>query len=130
LFKTKEIEFYSFQKGFGIEQLKELPEEYSVIDVGSTFENFTDTAAALENIDILITIDTAIAHLAGAMQKEVWLMLPFVPEWRWGLSGLTTHWYKSFKLFRQKSLGNWDSVVSDVKMELQKDKRTIFRQSA
>jgi tetratricopeptide (TPR) repeat protein len=121
LFALENVQYYSFQKGYGAEQLDELHEKFSIIELGSTFNDFSDTAAALENIDILITIDTAIAHLAGAMQKQVWLMLPYVPEWRWGLSGTATPWYRSLRLFRQKALNDWSTVISEIKTSLKSD---------
>lgn len=79
---------------------------------------FVDTAAVLTNLDLLITSDTAIAHLAGAMGVETWLALSKVPDWRWGLEGAETFWYENMRLFRQREFGDWSSVFVDIKNNL------------
>jgi Tfp pilus assembly protein PilF len=76
--------------------------------------DWLDTARALQDIDLLITVDTGIAHLAGALGIPVWIMLPFVPDWRWGVRGDTTSWYDSARLFRQPKRGDWGSVIRAV----------------
>ena len=73
--------------------------------------DFADTAAIVAGLDLVVTVDTAMAHLAGAIGKEAWVMLAHVPDWRWGMSGETTPWYPSLRLFRQESPGDWDGVV-------------------
>ncbi|EDY18434.1 TPR repeat protein [Chthoniobacter flavus Ellin428] len=73
----------------------------------------------MSELDLIITVDTAVAHLAGAMGKRVWTLLPFVPDWRWGLHGDTTPWYPTMRLFRQKSAGDWEEVIERVRAELQ-----------
>jgi len=118
IFNISDIQFYSFQKGYGIEQLQDIQNDYNIVDLGSTFNDFSDTVAALENLDLLITIDSSVAHIAGAMKKKTWVLLPFVPEWRWGLDGNTTPWYESLKLYRQKTLNDWHGVVQDVVKDL------------
>ena len=81
--------------------------------------DFLETAAIIANCDLIITSDTAIAHLAGGMGKATWLLLQKVPEWRWGLEGETTFWYPSMRLFRQRERGNWDEVMVRVAVALQ-----------
>lgn len=81
--------------------------------------NFLETAAIIDNCDLVITSDTSVAHLAGGLGKTTWLLLHKVPDWRWGLEGETTFWYPSMRLFRQKELGNWDQVLERVAEELQ-----------
>ena len=103
--------FYSFQKEDDTAQIKQFPD---LEDIGYTFENFSDTASALTNIDILITIDSGIAHLAGALGVKTYLMLPYDNEWRWFNDEKTTIWYKSLELFRQKKEGDWNSVISKI----------------
>ncbi len=87
-------------------------EKIGLFDAGSLIKNFADTAAILTQLDALITVDTAVAHLAGAMGVRTALILPFSPDWRWGLEGSKTPWYDSFRLFRQKSYGDWTEPVS------------------
>jgi tetratricopeptide (TPR) repeat protein len=80
---------------------------------------FVDTAAILDTIDLLITSDTAIAHLAGALGRPVWLALRHVPDWRWGMIGETTPWYPTMRLFRQSRDGDWDGVFAAIRLALQ-----------
>lgn len=81
-------------------------------------DNFAETAALVSCLDLVITVDTAVAHLAGAMGKTVWLLLPFVPDWRWGMQGETTPLYPSARLYRQPKPGDWSSVLAKVKVDL------------
>lgn len=120
LFDIPNTQFYSVQKGDGEEELNKIPKEYNVIDLADTFNNFSDTAAAIENMDLVICNDTSIAHLAGAMGKPCWILLPFVQNWRWHTDISYSPWYNSVKLFKQKELGNWDEVFDNVKKELNK----------
>ena len=73
--------------------------------------DFKDTAAVLANCDLLISSDSAVVHLAGAMGIPTWLALRWIPEWRWGLQGEHTAWYNSVRLFRQPRDGDWDTVL-------------------
>ncbi len=90
-----------------------------VTDLGSDLEDFGDTAAVIEHLDLVITVDTAVAHLAGAMGKPVWLLLPFAPDWRWMLARTDSPWYPSMRIFRQPRPGDWGSVVEAVTQSLQ-----------
>ena len=83
----------------------------SVIDWSGELKDFADTAALIANLDLIISVDTAVAHLAGAMGKKVWLLLPFPPDWRWLLDRSDSPWYPSIRLFRQETPGDWDDVV-------------------
>ena len=83
-----------------------------LIQLGADFNDFSDTAAAIANLDLVITIDTAVAHLAGAMGKQVWVLLPFVPDWRWFLNDETTPWYAGMRLYRQPASGDWDTPIT------------------
>jgi tetratricopeptide (TPR) repeat protein len=76
--------------------------------------DLADTAALIAALDLVISVDTVTAHLAGALGKPVWILLPHAPDWRWGLSGTTTHWYPSAKLYRQPARGDWASVVARI----------------
>jgi hypothetical protein len=83
-----------------------------ITECGEGLLDFGDTAALVSVLDLVITVDTAVAHVAGALGKPVWVMLPFVPDWRWLLKRDTSPWYPSMRLFRQTSPGDWRSVVS------------------
>lgn len=79
---------------------------------------FMDTAAVIENLDLVVTIDTSVAHLAGAMGKAVWIALPLVPDWRWGNDGAECPWYPNARLFRQRIAGDWETVFAEIAGEL------------
>ncbi|NBV99711.1 MAG: tetratricopeptide repeat protein [Proteobacteria bacterium] len=100
IFSYDNVAVYSIQKGFGSEQLDELPDEYKIVNLGNEFNDFSDTAAAIENLDLVISVDSSVAHLAGALGKEVWIILSEKPEWRWGQEEDLTIWYKNARLFR------------------------------
>lgn len=86
----------------------------TMVDLTMLVQDFADTAALLEQLDLVITIDTAVAHLAGALGKPTWLLLPFAPDWRWGLAGEQCCWYPGMRLFRQSAPGEWGPVVAAV----------------
>jgi tetratricopeptide (TPR) repeat protein len=108
------VELVSLQKGFGAEQIAAVAERFAVRDLGPDFDReggaFLDAAAVIENLDLVITSDTAIAHLAGALGKETWLALSLVPDWRWMFEREDSPWYPSLRLYRQLRLGEWDEV--------------------
>lgn len=118
LLKHEGVQFYSLQKGEDTEQLNDIPETIKIINLGDTFNDFSDTAAAIENLDLVITIDNVLAHLAGAMNKPAWVLLPYVPNWRWFLDSNQTPWYDSVRLFRQTTPGNWDEVINEISSSL------------
>ena len=80
--------------------------------------DWLDTARQLCRLDLLITVDTGIAHLAGALGVPVWLLVSHVPDWRWGISGSSTPWYASVRLFRQPARGDWSRVLTNVNAAL------------
>lgn len=82
---------------------------------GGELDDFADTAALIATLDLVITVDTSIAHLAGALGKPVWILLPFIPDWRWQLGRTDTPWYPTARLFRQPALGDWDTVMAEVR---------------
>jgi len=120
LCRLPDVKIYSLQKGHGIEQLEDLPEGGEITNLGETFKDFADTAAAIENLDIVITVDTAIGHLSGGLGKKTWILLPSYMEWRWHPGIDYSPWYKDVKLFRHKELGrkDWDEMMHRVKKEL------------
>ena len=114
---NRQISLLSLQKGFGSEQLETCPFKDRFLNcqdqVNETWD-FLETAAIIANCDLVITSDTSVAHLAGGMGKNTWLLLHKVPDWRWGLEGDTTFWYPSMHLFRQREQGDWDEVMERV----------------
>jgi tetratricopeptide (TPR) repeat protein len=118
LFEVPGIRIYSLQKAPGLEQLEALSEGIRPPDLGATFEDFSDTAAAVACLDLVITVDTAVAHLAGALGRPTWLLLPIVNDWRWLLGREDSPWYESIRIFRQKVAGDWSGVVRHVLAEL------------
>ncbi len=108
------VQLYSLQKGPGSEQLQGLDGRFSVIDLGSRADNetgaFMDTAAIMKNLDLVITSDTASAHLAGALGVPVWVALRISPDWRWLIEGESSPWYPTMRLFRQTEFENWRPV--------------------
>jgi Tfp pilus assembly protein PilF len=90
----------------------------NLVDLSGRFESFLATAAAVAELDLIIAVDTAVAHLAGALAKPVWTLLPFAPDWRWLLDREDTPWYPTMRLFRQNQRGQWPPVVARVAEEL------------
>ena len=88
-------------------------------DLGSQISDFADTAAIIENLDLVISVDTAVVHLAGALGKKVWTLLPHAPDWRWMIDREDSPWYSSMHLFRQPSPGDWESVFKEVTERLE-----------
>jgi tetratricopeptide (TPR) repeat protein len=106
------VRLFSLQKGFGREQVHGAG--FPVTDLGGRLDEahgaFMDTAAVLKNLDLVITSDTVIAHLAGALGVPVWVAVPFLPDWRWLLEREDSPWYPTMRLFRQAQPGRWDEV--------------------
>ena len=109
-------QFYGLQKGNAAEQLKNLSSY--MINLGEEFETFADTAGAIDCLDLVISVDTAVAHLAGSMGKPVWVLLPFSADWRWLLERRDSPWYPTMRLFRQSQPGDWKPVMLQLHMEL------------
>ncbi|NTV49858.1 MAG: tetratricopeptide repeat protein [Geobacteraceae bacterium] len=118
LFDLKGVAFYSLQIGTGSEQLAECSSADSIADFTSRIRDFSDTAALVANLDLVISVDTAVAHLAGALGKQVWLMLPYVAEWRWLMEREDSPWYPTMRLFRQTSPGDWFELMERIRKKL------------
>jgi len=116
LAKVPGIRLFSLQHGDGREQLDS--SGLSITDLGSKFTDFDDTAAAMQALDLIVTCDSAPAHLAGALGLRVWLALNFSPDWRWLLDQDDSPWYPTMRLFRQASPGNWSNVFEQMAAEL------------
>jgi hypothetical protein len=113
-----DAEFLSLQRDLRPGDDALLREHPDLIHLGSALAGFADTAAVVDQLDLIITIDSAVAHLAGAMGKPVWILLPFCPDWRWLLDREDNPWYPSARLFRQPAIGDWGSVIERVASEL------------
>jgi tetratricopeptide (TPR) repeat protein len=111
--------FISIQRDVRTEDAAPLAGEKRLTHIGGELDDFSDTAAVLALCDLVIAVDTAAVHLAGAMGRPVWVLVPFAPDWRWTRDGETTPWYPTARLFRQTSLGDWDSVIERVAQELE-----------
>jgi tetratricopeptide (TPR) repeat protein len=118
LTQIPDVAFYSLQKGGEAEEAKNPPGGMRLFDYTEDILDFSDTASFIKNLDLIISVDTAIAHLAGALGKPVWTLLPFSPEWRWLLNREDCPWYPTMRLFRQPALGNWEPVIEYVRNEL------------
>lgn len=104
----------SLQKGPRQSEIGGFYATLPVVNLAPEIVDFADTAAIVDNLDLVISVDTAVAHLCGAMAKPVWLLLPFAPDWRWLLGRDDSPWYATMRLFRQKSPGQWDAVIASV----------------
>ena len=113
------IQLFSFQKdSCHFDQLKKLPDDISIVNLGVLFEDFADTASAIQSMDLMICVETAVAHLAGAMGHPTWLLLSNVPDWRWMLDCQESPWYPSIKIFRSNQADSWNELMTHVKNAL------------
>ena len=122
IIETIDASLLSLQKGFGSEQLTDCRFLDRFVgcqeEINQTWD-FVENAAIMMNCDLIITVDTAVAHLAAGLGQPTWLLLHKVPDWRWGMEGDTTFWYPSMRLFRQREHGNWSEVMDRVASALQ-----------
>jgi hypothetical protein len=112
------VTLYSLQVGAAAAQASPPPAGMRIVDLASGLRDFADTAAAILGLDLVITIDTAVANLAGALGARVWVALPFIPDFRWGVEGDRTPWFPSARCFRQPKPGDWRSVFLAMAEEL------------
>jgi hypothetical protein len=112
----------SLQKDHGLGQLAELPEDLIIETLGEDFDNgpdaFVDTAAVMSGLDLVITSDTSIAHLAGALARPTWIALQYLPLWAWMFDREDSPWYPTVRLFRQSERDNWNPVFAKMEREL------------
>jgi tetratricopeptide (TPR) repeat protein len=113
LTRVEGVRFYSLQVGERAQDLALLPAG-KVLDLAPELANFAETAAALANLDVVISVDTALVHLAGALGRPCWVMVPFSPDWRWLTERGDSLWYPSLRLYRQTNPGDWDDVIARV----------------
>jgi ADP-heptose:LPS heptosyltransferase len=117
LLELPDIAWFSLQKDDGEDQMAQVPTAARIRLLDARNE-FAQKAALIEGLDLVISVDTSNAHLAGALGKPVWILLPFAPDWRWGLSRSDSPWYPTARLFRQPRAGDWESVVAEVRAAL------------
>jgi hypothetical protein len=117
------ISFVSLQKDEAATQIAALTERWPIADFSGELGDFAETAALVESLDLVISVDTAVAHLAGALNKPVWLLNRWDTDWRWLLQREDSPWYPSLRQFRQTREGGWDQVVVAVARALQQWRR-------
>lgn len=114
------VSLYSLQKVEGLEQLKDIQLYSNVMTPDSSFDSkpFMDTAAVMMHLDLVISVDTAVAHLAGALARPVWLLLPYATDWRWVHNRTDSPWYPTMRVFRQPKPYDWDSVIQEIHTQI------------
>jgi Flp pilus assembly protein TadD len=112
-----DIGWYGIQVGRPAEEIKRLPQG-TLIDLSPQLTDFAETAGAILNLDLVIAVDTAVVHLAGALDRPTWIMIAYSPDWRWLLDRNDSPWYPSVRLYRQPAPGDWDSVITRVAIDV------------
>ena len=112
------VTLVSLQKGPAAQQAGQYFGAAPLLNLGAEITDFDDTMAILQNLDVLVTVDTAVGHLAGAMGLPACIMVAHAPDWRWLLDRPDTPWYPSVRLFRQSTPGVWDTVIDTVAAQL------------
>jgi hypothetical protein len=108
------VRFFSLQKGGASAQAQIPPAGMDLVDYSAALNDYADTAALICQLDLVIVVDTSVAHVAAALGKPVWLLLAFAPDWRWLLDRPDSPWYPTMRLFRQTSRNDWTPVVEQV----------------
>lgn len=114
LSKNNKVTLYSLQLGEDAKDISKYNMQNDIVDLSENIKDFSDTLKIINELDLVISSDTSVAHLAGAMGAKVWIVLQKVPDWRWGIDGEVSSWYPSAKLFRQNSLGDFNSVFRQI----------------
>jgi len=107
------VSFCSLQFGTAAAECLARPDRVSWTNLAPLIDDFSHTAAVLSELDLLITVDTSVAHLAGAMGRPAWVLLPFNPDWRWQMGREDTPWYPSLRLLRQREFQDWAPVMHE-----------------
>jgi hypothetical protein len=114
LLAQPDVDFVSLQRDVRETDAAALRNATAVLRPDLDQADFADTAAIIETLDLVIAVDTAVAHLTGALRKPLWLLLPYSPDWRWMLECDDSSWYPGARLFRQPRIGDWDSVIGRI----------------
>jgi ADP-heptose:LPS heptosyltransferase len=112
LAQAEGVAFYGLQKGDAAAQAAHPPAGMKFVDCSGQLGDFADTAALAANLDLVVSVDTSVAHLAGALGRPTWLLLPTPPDWRWLLGREDSPWYPTMRLFRQETPGDWSGVAA------------------
>ena len=112
MFALEGVSFISIQRELRDGDAAHLARHYNVTHVGDNLADMADTAAIVALVDLTIAVDTSVVHLAGAMGRDAWVLVPFSPDWRWTLGGERSPWYPQAKLFRQLTHGDWPSAIA------------------
>ena len=123
LLETPDADWFSLQVGEAATHITQNNLSDRIVDLSPRLHDFADTASAIAALDLVICVDTSVAHLAGALNVPCWIMLPASPDWRWRGQGTDSLWYPSVRLFHQQQVGDWRSVVADIARELRKTSR-------
>jgi tetratricopeptide (TPR) repeat protein len=129
LAKVPDCVFFSLQKGEREKDLAHPPPGMEIVPLGAELKDFSDSAALLTVLDLLITCDSSPAHLAGALARPVWTLVPVTPDWRWMMTRPDSPWYPSMRLFRQPLVGDWAAVMADIAAALSADSRSQIQQA-
>jgi hypothetical protein len=114
LFAVPGVDFYNLQVAPGPQFASEAAGQPALIPLEGLLRDFADTAGVVAQLDLVIAADTSVAHLAGALGRPAWVLLPFAPDWRWLLAREDTPWYPTLRLFRQSAPGDWSAVIQRV----------------
>ena len=112
------VDFHVLQKEIRANDAADIPHHMNIHQHQGELNDFSDTAALLQEMDLMITVDTSVAHLAGAMGKKTWILLPYVPDYRWMMDRADSPWYPTATLFRQSAIGDWPAVIAEVAARL------------
>ncbi len=124
LLSIEGVSLFSLQVGESASELDSFTQDERIQDLSPLIKDFADTAVLIDQLDLIISIDTSVAHLAGAIGAKVWTLLPFFPDWRWLQNRSDTPWYPTMRLFRQHSSEDWNSVFAQVIPALEKERDT------
>lgn len=117
LFKLENVKIFSLQKDFDNNEIEKYP---NIINLSKNINNMYDTAYFISQMDFIVTVDTSVAHLSGSMNKQTFLLLPFSPDWRWGIEQTKSDWYPSITIYRQTNLKNWKDCLNNLEIDLKK----------
>ncbi|MBF0561076.1 MAG: tetratricopeptide repeat protein [Alphaproteobacteria bacterium] len=115
---SSDATFFVLQKDLREDEIHLIASHRNIVNVSEAITDFADTAAIIADLDLVISVDTAVAHLTGAMGRPVWVLLPFAPDWRWMRKREDSPWYPTMRLFRQAAIGDWGGVFARVKAEI------------